>query len=67
MPLSLRDIFIIGEAFDEHVQIDRACAAQAPDMLPKAKEDSTEVRDAKGRVEDFKHQAKEDNNNGIQS
>lgn len=50
---------IIGEAFDEHIQIDRACAAQSSEMLPKPKADDDEVVKARERIERHKAQAKQ--------
>ena len=49
------EIFLIGKEYNFQKQIDRACSAQSPDMLPETN-DSSKLQDAQERVKKQKKQ-----------
>lgn len=48
----------INETYDTERQIDRACAAQSPDLLPESKERKSALTEAQERVKKEKSQYK---------
>ena len=49
---------VINEEYDYQKQIDRACSAQSPEMLPQSKVDKNKLDEARERVKQQKSQYK---------
>ena len=50
----MRDIFTIADEWDTQKQIDRACAAQSPELLPETPEQKQALSEAQERVKAHK-------------
>lgn len=49
-------MLLINEEYEYERQIDRACSAQSPEMLPETKVSQRKIQDAKSRIEKEKAQ-----------
>jgi hypothetical protein len=51
-------MLLINEEYELEKQIDRACSAQSPEMLPEAKVSKSKIKEAQARIEKEKAQYK---------
>jgi len=49
---------MLNEEYDYEKQVDRACSAQSPDMLPKSKVDDKKLEEVQQKIKQQKSQYK---------